>query len=186
VTREFIDHSVSTMGDAELLAALVDKERARRQLYAEELAVLAELDGRGVAGPLGYSDVAAIARELLRMNPAAARQQVAHARAVAGGTTPTGARLAPDLPRVAEAAADGTIGPEHVEAIRATEPGAVVSPPPQAHPPYGMGSPDEPRNPGVHPTLTHRFSPSATPQSYSPTTHSESRVIFRGANPNRQ
>jgi hypothetical protein len=119
VTREFIDHSVSSMGDVELLAALVDKERARRQLYAEELAVLAELDGRGVAGPLGYSDVAAIARELLRMNPAAARQQVAHARAVAGDTTPTGARLAPDLPRVAEAVADGTIGPEHVEAIRA-------------------------------------------------------------------
>lgn len=119
MTRDFIHRSVSSMGDTELLAVLADKERARRQLYAEELAVLAELDGRGVAGPLGYSDVAAIARELLRMNPAAARQQMAHARALAGDTTPVGARLPADLPLVAEAVADGAIGPEHVEAIRA-------------------------------------------------------------------
>ncbi|WP_211357956.1 DUF222 domain-containing protein [Amycolatopsis cihanbeyliensis] len=110
----------SRMGEEELLAALGEIEQQRRGLYARELAVLAELDGRTTAARKGYRDVAALAREILRINAYDARQRVAHARAVVARYAPTGAPLEPDLPDVGTALAEGAIGPEHVEAIRAT------------------------------------------------------------------
>ncbi|GAB3497330.1 uncharacterized protein DUF222 [Amycolatopsis cihanbeyliensis] len=110
----------SRMGEEELLAALGEIEQQRRVLYARELAVLAELDGRNTASRKGYRDVAALAREILRVNPHDARQRVAHARALVARHGPTGTPLEPDLPEVGTALAEGAIGPEHVEVIRAT------------------------------------------------------------------
>ncbi|GAB3507605.1 HNH endonuclease signature motif containing protein [Amycolatopsis cihanbeyliensis] len=109
----------SRMGEEELLAALGEIEQQRRADYARELAVLAELDGRNTAARRGYRDVAALAREILRINAYDARQRVAHARTVVARYGPTGAPLEPDLPDVGTALAEGAIGPEHVEAIRA-------------------------------------------------------------------
>ncbi|TQJ05870.1 uncharacterized protein DUF222 [Amycolatopsis cihanbeyliensis] len=108
------------MGEEELLAALGEIEQRRRADYARELAVLAELDGRNTAARKGYRDVAALAREVLRINPHDARQRVAHAQAVVVRYGPTGVPLEPELPEVGQVAADGAIGPEHIESIRAT------------------------------------------------------------------
>ncbi|WP_216214963.1 HNH endonuclease signature motif containing protein [Amycolatopsis aidingensis] len=108
------------MGEEELLAALGEIEQRRRADYARELAVLAELDGRNTASRKGYRDVAALTREVLRVNAYDARQRVAHARAVVARHSPTGIPLEPDLPEVGAALAEGAIGPEHLEVIRAT------------------------------------------------------------------
>ncbi|TQJ05326.1 uncharacterized protein DUF222 [Amycolatopsis cihanbeyliensis] len=98
VTRTFgID--TSRMGEAELLAAL---------------------DGRTTAGRRGYRDVAVLTREILRINAYDARQRVTHARTAVARHGPTGTPLKPDLPEVGAAVAEGAIGPEHEEAIRAT------------------------------------------------------------------
>jgi hypothetical protein len=47
-----------------------------------------------------------------------ARRMAVHAEALCGRVTPTGARADPPLPVVADALADGVVGPDHVEAIR--------------------------------------------------------------------
>ncbi|WP_216216593.1 HNH endonuclease signature motif containing protein [Amycolatopsis aidingensis] len=119
MTRTFgID--TSRMSEEELLTALGDLEQQRRALYARELAVLAELDGRDTANQKGYRDLPTLTREILRVNPYDARQRVAHARAVVRRYGPGGIPLEPDLPEVGAAAAEGVIGPEHIETIRAT------------------------------------------------------------------
>ncbi|WP_170220900.1 HNH endonuclease signature motif containing protein [Amycolatopsis cihanbeyliensis] len=119
MTRTFgID--TSRMGEEELLAALGEIEQRRRVDYAREVAVLAELDGRTTAGRRGYRDVAVLAREILRINAYDARQRVTHARTAVARHGPTGTPLKPDLPEVGAAVAEGAIGPEHEEAIRAT------------------------------------------------------------------
>jgi hypothetical protein len=120
VTSTFDVEDVSSLGDAELLAAVVEVEQRRRADYFRELAVVAELESRGVAAPMGYSDVAAILRESLRLNPTVARRQVRHARALIGDLSPSsGQRLGPVLPVTAQALAVGAIGVDHVETIRA-------------------------------------------------------------------
>jgi len=55
---------VSSLSDAELLDALREKEIERRQAYRDELRLIAEIDARGLAVARGYSDVAALVREM--------------------------------------------------------------------------------------------------------------------------
>jgi len=119
---------VSALSDAELLDALREKEVQRRQTYRDELRLIAEIDGRGLAAPRGYSDVAALVREMFGLNPADARRIAEHAYRLNAHLSPSGARIEASLPRVADALGDGTIGPEHVETIVA----AVRALPPSA------------------------------------------------------
>ena len=108
---------LSRMGDSELLDALREVEAERSRLYARELAVLSELDGRAVGPRLGYSDTAAIARDVLRLNPAQSRRRTRDADAVNGSHTPTGQPLPAQVPSAGQALAEGAIGPDHVQAI---------------------------------------------------------------------
>ena len=105
------------MGDTELLDELREVEAERSRLYARELAVLSELDSRGVGQRLGHSDTAAIARDVLRINPAQARRRMREADSVNGSHSPTGQPLPPQLPQAGAALAEGAIGPEHVQVI---------------------------------------------------------------------
>jgi hypothetical protein len=110
---------VSALGDAELLDALRDKEIERRRTYADELRLIAEIDARGIAVERGcHIGVGALLREMLNLNPGDVRRMIAHAQALNGSISPSGARIEPPLPLVADALATGTVGPEHVEAIR--------------------------------------------------------------------
>ncbi|NIJ10811.1 hypothetical protein FHU38_001155 [Saccharomonospora amisosensis] len=111
--------SLARLGDEEVVAALRRLEIESRRLYAARLRLIAEIDARGLAGPLGYSGAAALVREVGGHNPGAARKLVAQARALNSSVTRTGAVVEAELPRTAEALWDGSIGPEHVEAIRA-------------------------------------------------------------------
>ncbi|MGH3950739.1 MAG: DUF222 domain-containing protein, partial [Pseudonocardiaceae bacterium] len=120
MTSSVADVPPSSLGDGELIAALENIEARRRSDYAHELRIVAELDGRNVALDNGCSDVAALLRQVLRINPAAARRYVAHTRALIHSYSTTGAVIDPDLPDVAEALGQGAVDPEHVEVIRAT------------------------------------------------------------------
>lgn len=106
-------------GDEEVVAGLRRLEIESRRLYAARLRLIAEIDARGLAGPLGYGGSAALVREVGGYSPGAARKLLAQARALNSSVTHTGAVVEAELPRTAETLWDGSIGPEHVEAIRA-------------------------------------------------------------------
>lgn len=111
--------TVSSLGDAELLYALREKETERRRAYADELRLIAEIEARGIAVERGcYIGVGALLREMLNLNPVDVRRMVAHAQALNGSVSPSGARIEPELPLVADTLAEGAVGPEHVETIR--------------------------------------------------------------------
>ncbi|WP_146771087.1 HNH endonuclease signature motif containing protein [Prauserella muralis] len=109
---------LSHWGEAELLDALRETERQRRRLYARELALLAEIDTRGIATSRGYTPVGLV-RALFAVGSGAAQQVHRHAKALCPAVAASGGLVAPALPVVAAALAEGAIGPEHVEAIRA-------------------------------------------------------------------
>jgi Domain of unknown function (DUF222) len=111
--------SASALSDAELLDALRAKEVARRRLYADELGLIAEVAARGITDKRGcFIGVGALLRETFNLGPGEVRKLVAHSRALNETVSPSGARIAPTLPVVADALAEGVIGPEHVEVIR--------------------------------------------------------------------
>ena len=88
-----------------------------RREYAASLELLAELTTRDVAAEVGYSSLAAVLRDVLRISPAEARRRLSHATAVtevpmiSGGVTPA------PLPATAAALREGALGPDHLDVI---------------------------------------------------------------------
>ena len=111
--------AVPALSDAELLDGLREREVERRKTYHDELRLIAEIDARGLAALRGYRNVAALVRELFALSAADARRMVAHVQPVNPRISPSGARIEPELPVLAQALAAGAIGPEHVETIHA-------------------------------------------------------------------
>ncbi|PRX48969.1 uncharacterized protein DUF222, partial [Prauserella shujinwangii] len=107
------------LGDAALLDALREAMVRRRAAYADELALLAEIDARGLALDQGYPTAAALVRDLYHLGMSQAQRMVAHAHALHPKLTPSGGQVDAELPRTATALREGEIGPEHVDAIRA-------------------------------------------------------------------
>lgn len=118
VTSTVAEGSVSRMRDTELIAVLKQCEQQRHQLYAQQLTVLAELDGRNAAPTLGYSCTGAIARDVLRLDPSEAKRRMDHTHTLLASLSPTGALLEPELPEIGTALAAGEISPEHAQVIR--------------------------------------------------------------------
>ncbi|WP_132115783.1 HNH endonuclease signature motif containing protein [Actinocrispum wychmicini] len=108
------------ISDSELVDAHSAVVRHRRQLYAEELRLLAEMDSRGTATKLGYSNTPALLMHTVRFSRTEARHRLAHATDLHAVTTPTGSVVEPVLPQTAEALAQGDVGPEQVDVIRKT------------------------------------------------------------------
>ncbi|TCO55019.1 HNH endonuclease signature motif containing protein [Actinocrispum wychmicini] len=106
--------------DSELVDAYSAVVQRRRQLYAEELRLLAEMESRGVATKLGYSNTSALLMHTARLSRAEARHRLAQAQDLHAMTTPTGSVIEPVLPQTAEALARGEVGSEHVDVIRKT------------------------------------------------------------------
>ncbi|MFD2420830.1 HNH endonuclease signature motif containing protein [Amycolatopsis pigmentata] len=110
---------VSSLSDTAVLDALRETEIRRRRLYRDELVLVAEIEARGIATSRGvHIETSALLRDMFNLSSPEAQRMVAHAEALCGTVTPTGARLDPRLPVVADALGDGMISPGHVEAIR--------------------------------------------------------------------
>ncbi|MCF0096476.1 HNH endonuclease signature motif containing protein [Micromonospora sp. MH99] len=103
------DTAVWALADHDLIAALDASHRLAQRLAAAQLALVRELDGRGVAVAQGASSTAVWLRARLRLDVAAARRLVALAASV---------DVAP--PGVREALADGAISVEQARVIADT------------------------------------------------------------------
>ncbi|GAA1860821.1 hypothetical protein GCM10009836_46210 [Pseudonocardia ailaonensis] len=84
---------------------------------AQHLAIVAEIDSRGLAGDLGYKDTADLLRSAQRMSARAASARLEAARAVVPQRTILGEGLAVELPETAVAVACAEISLEHVVPI---------------------------------------------------------------------
>nr|WP_042194543.1 HNH endonuclease signature motif containing protein [Kibdelosporangium sp. MJ126-NF4]CEL21395.1 putative HNH endonuclease domain protein [Kibdelosporangium sp. MJ126-NF4]CTQ96038.1 putative HNH endonuclease domain protein [Kibdelosporangium sp. MJ126-NF4] len=102
----------------ELVARLTASEQRLRPAYAEHLDLLAELDSRGSAYELGYSNTAALLVHTQNITRAEANQRLAHASALHDAKTPTGAVVSASLPLTAQGLTTGEIGVGQVEVIR--------------------------------------------------------------------
>ncbi|MFE0528889.1 DUF222 domain-containing protein [Micromonospora parva] len=103
------DAAAWALSERDLIAALDVTHRLQQRLAAVQLAVVRELDGRGVAVTLGASSTAVWLRERLRLDVSAARRLVGLAASV---------DVAP--PAVREALAGGTVSAEQARVIADT------------------------------------------------------------------
>src|SRR5262245_42375710 len=111
--------SLSSLGDSALLDLLRDLKTARSRIHSDELRVIAEIGTRGITDQRGvHVGTGALVREICNLNPGDVRKMVDQAEVLNGSVSPSGARIEPKLPVVAEALAEGVIAPEHVEVIR--------------------------------------------------------------------
>ena len=118
---ELLDTEWWRASDDELLCKLQELEIQARQLYATQLKVLAEAEHRGLGAKRGYRDMVPLQMDLLRINRHESTRRVAHALALQPGRTLSGAVLEPKLPVLAQAAAHGALGADHIEAIVHTD-----------------------------------------------------------------
>jgi hypothetical protein len=84
------------------------------------LGLVSELDSRGIAPQLGYSNTAALLVHTLRITRADARHRLAQAADLHTQATPTGSVVEAALPHTADALARGVVSSEHVDVIRKT------------------------------------------------------------------
>ncbi|TCO40638.1 HNH endonuclease signature motif containing protein, partial [Actinocrispum wychmicini] len=108
------------ISDADLIDAATAAETRLRQAYAESVHLLSELDNRGVATKIGYSNTPALLMHTLRISRTDARHRLAQANDLHPTTTPTGSVIDPVLPQTGAALARGEVGSEHVDVIRKT------------------------------------------------------------------
>jgi hypothetical protein len=106
--------------ETSLVEAVTAAETRLRQAYSAMLRLVSELDSRGVAPELGYSNTAALLVHTLRISRADARHRLAQAAELHSQTTLTGSVIEAALPHTAAALAQGVVGAEHVDVIRKT------------------------------------------------------------------
>lgn len=104
--------------DDELLAELRALEIRMHSTWAEMLAVVAEVDSRGIAGAQGYGTTVELVRALARVPRSEARARVSAASEVLPGRGLDGTPVPPVLPQSAAAVAEGVIGAADVAVIR--------------------------------------------------------------------
>ncbi len=111
-----IEH-LGTASDGELLASVAELEAEVSRLRYRQLAVLAELNARNVAGSLGFRGLPDLIAVQVRCSRAEARKRWLAVERFGARRSLTGEALEPVLPATAEAFAAGEIGPEHAAAI---------------------------------------------------------------------
>jgi len=104
----------------ELLRAVASLEKRMRQEYAESLELIAELTTRDVAVEVGYPNLAALLRDVLRISPTEARRRLSHAAAVTEAPLVSGGVAPAPLPATAAALREGALGADHVDVIAKT------------------------------------------------------------------
>jgi hypothetical protein len=106
--------------DIALIEAVTGAETQLRQAYSAMLRLVSELDSRGIAPQLGYSNTAALLVHTLRISRTDARHRLAQAAELHAQTTPTGSVIEAALPHTAAALARGAVSADHVDVIRTT------------------------------------------------------------------
>src|SRR5882757_2246621 len=104
-------------GMAELARDLVDIVGQVRKLHASALSVISDMEAADVVRESGYSSLAALISDLLRITPRRALRLIAQAGLVAETVTPTGHVAPARLPSVREALAEGVLDADHLDAI---------------------------------------------------------------------
>ncbi|MGH3694757.1 MAG: DUF222 domain-containing protein [Pseudonocardiaceae bacterium] len=104
--------------DAELLAELGGLETRLHSTWAQMLAVITEIDSRGVAATVGYGTTVELVRAITRVPRGEARARVDAAATVLPGRGLDGAPVEPKLPATAAAVAEHAIGAADVAVIR--------------------------------------------------------------------
>src|SRR5690349_19920061 len=90
---------VSSLDDVAVLDAFRQAEIQRRQAYRDQVVLLAEIEARGIATSRGvHVGTVALVRDMLNLGAREAGRMAAHAEALCGTITPTGARVDPQLP----------------------------------------------------------------------------------------
>lgn len=97
--------------DSELLAELGAMETQLHSTWAQMLAIVAEIDARGMAGGLGYGNTVALVRAVARVSRGEARARVDAAADVLPRRGLNGTPVEPKLPVTAAAVAAHAIGP---------------------------------------------------------------------------
>lgn len=105
--------------DEELTALLLVREENLRTSYADVLAVISEIEQRGLGKDLGYKDTAAMLRESLRISVREAHTRIAQAAATMPTSSLIGVPQPPPLAATGEALAAGDLNHEHLQAITA-------------------------------------------------------------------
>ncbi|HEY3708193.1 MAG TPA: DUF222 domain-containing protein [Amycolatopsis sp.] len=103
--------------DEQLAARLVAGEERLRRDYAEILGLVGELERRGSARTLGYTDTAVMLRETLRVSSREAGARIAHAQATMPSAAQTGAFQPAPLAATGHAVAAGAINREHLQLL---------------------------------------------------------------------
>ena len=114
--------------DGDLTTELVACEEKLRTTHADMLAIVGEIEQRGLGRSLGFKDTAALLTETLRISGREARTRIEQAAAIMPSSSLTGVPQPPPQAVTGEALAAGAINREHVQAITAifaTCPGAV-------------------------------------------------------------
>jgi hypothetical protein len=111
---------LAAASDAELLAAVAESEAVIAREQYGQLALLAELNSRNVAGTLGYRDLSQLIEAQLRCTHSEARKRSLAVERFGARRSLTGEALEPNLPQTAEAFAEGEIGPAHARAVAET------------------------------------------------------------------
>src|SRR6266581_9708165 len=88
--------------DEGVIERLRQIESRSRQLYGDTLHVMAEIEGRGLVGSLGYPNLVELLRDVARVSRAEGRRRIQHMVAVQASEP------------LAGAAAEGVVGPEHI------------------------------------------------------------------------
>src|SRR3954454_22412584 len=101
--------------------ALIDDLKAIttqiRRLQAQQLDIVEEMDQENVIGVMGYTKLAAVLSEILRITPQHATKLVNRSQAVAETLTPTGHTTPAPLPNMREALHEGVIDGEHIDKV---------------------------------------------------------------------
>src|SRR4051812_23008268 len=108
------------MAHEELLAAVADVQAARNAIDARMLAVVAELESRGLAAEHGYRDTADLLQSVQRVPAGVAKARVRAARAVVAPRSLLGEELPAELPSTALGLVAAEISFEHVRVIQQT------------------------------------------------------------------
>jgi hypothetical protein len=104
--------------DSELLVELRESQRQANLAYARSVALIAEIDARGLAATKGYGTTTELVRDAQNLTKPQARQRVAAAHDLAAACSPSGADVPPHLPTTAGLLTAGVLNEAQVTVIQ--------------------------------------------------------------------
>ena len=117
---ELLAVDLTVPGTGETLDLLKAVEVQIRRLQAVSLAVIGQIDQRGLAAPHGQTSTAGLIRQVITIGKHEAQQRVRVAAALTPGCGLTGAPIPPRYPQLADAITAGGLSPAQADVIAST------------------------------------------------------------------